>query len=257
MYTVFVVVVVPVGTLLTALIRQGDITNIIQKICAYYVMQDLFQDNNQTAVETPFTSVLLHVLEAVIVVTKTNLIEKRFITQLLNAGTKELGKLTPTQIVDQDTPLPQLDINAVKSHIEQVKELPATVRQSLMNILPAPSTLPSDTAIDDLMHGFLQDDSPLLNIFQPEFFTVAPPLCPVENELVWFDLSNPAWHKPIYDTSFGSVSAATVTNNKRGNKATAETSKNVVSVTSETDAAERSVPKDVSTPAETSMKPHI
>lgn len=192
-------------------------------------MQDLFQDNN-VAVETPFTSVLLHVLEAVIVVTKTNLIEKRFITQLLNAGTKELGKLTPLQIVDQETSPPPLDINAVKAHLEQVKDLPATVRQSLMNILPAPCTMQSDTAIEDLMRGLVQSDTPLNNVFQPEFFTVAPPLCPVEDELVWFDLSNPAWHKPIYDTSFGSVSASTDTN-KRGK----ESSKNVTSTTPDSD----------------------
>lgn len=205
-----------VGTLLTALIRQGDLPNIIQKICAYYIMQDLFHDNNHV-VETPFTSVLLHVLETVIVVTKTNMTEKRFITQLLNAGTKDLGKCTPKQIVDQDAPLQQLDMKAVKEHLEHMKELPTTVKESLMNILPAPSMLPSDTAVVDLMNGFAQNDTPLKNSLQPEFFTLAPPLCPVEDELVWFDLTNPAWHKPIYDTSFGSMVSAPA-NNKRTNK---------------------------------------
>lgn len=177
-------------------------------------MQDLFQDNGQI-VETPFTSVLLHVLETVIVVTKTNMIEKHFITQLINTGTKELGKLTASQIAEQETTPLQLDMKSIKSHMEQMKELPITVKQSLMNIFPAPSTVHSETAIEDLLRGYMQDDTPLKNVIQPEFYTVAPPLCPVEDELVWFDLTNPAWHKPIYDISFGSVSAATV-NNKRG-----------------------------------------
>lgn len=80
-----------VGTLLTALVRQGDLSGIVQKICAYFVMQDLFQENSQNT-ETPFTSVLLNAGESIIVVSRMNLIEKRFVTRLLNSGTKDLGK---------------------------------------------------------------------------------------------------------------------------------------------------------------------
>lgn len=36
-----------VGTLLTALVRQGDFSGIVQKICAYFIMQDLFQENGK------------------------------------------------------------------------------------------------------------------------------------------------------------------------------------------------------------------
>lgn len=36
-------------------------------------------------------------------------------------------------------------------------------------------------------------------VFLPEFITVAPPLLPCEDELIWFDLTNPAFFKPLYD----------------------------------------------------------
>lgn len=81
--------------------------------------------------------------------------------------------------------------------------MPATVRQSLMNIIPAPNLIPSENAVKELLEGYTQADSPLRNVLQPEFITVPPPLCPVENELVWFDVTNPAWHKPVYDSSIG------------------------------------------------------
>jgi hypothetical protein len=53
----------------------------------------------------------------------------------------------------------------------------------------------------DLLEGLCRDDSPLKNTFAPQFITVAPPLLPCEDELVWFDLTNPAWHKPMYDAA--------------------------------------------------------
>lgn len=197
-----------VGTLLTALVRQGDLPGIVQKICAYFVMQDLFQENSQHT-ETPFTSVLANAGESIIIVSKVNLIEKRFVTQLLNFGTKDLGKLTPAQIIHQEALPLQLDLNAIKAYLEHSKELPSTVRHSLMNIIPAPNLQHSDTTVKDLMEGFTKSDTPLKNVFQPEFITVAPPICPVEDELVWFNVTNPAWHKPIYDISLGSISANT------------------------------------------------
>lgn len=192
---------------MTILVRQGDLSGIVQKICAYFVIQDLFQDNGSHT-ETPFTSVLLNAGESIIIVSKVNLIEKRFVTQLLNFGTKELAKLTPAQIIQQETLPLQLDVNAIKSYLEHSKELPSTVRHSLMNIIPTPNLQPSETTVKDLMDGFTHLDTPLKNVFQPEFITIAPPLCPVEDELVWFNVTNPAWHKPIYDISLGSISAA-------------------------------------------------
>lgn len=196
-----------VGTLLTALVRQGDCPGIAQKICAYYLMQDLFQENGQNT-ETPFTSVLLNAGES-IVVSKVNLIEKRFVTQLLNFGTKESGKLTPSQIIQQESLPLQLDVNAIKSFLEHSKEIPPTVHKSLMNIIPTPSLQPSENGVKSLMEGFTQSDTPLKNVFQPEFITVSPPICPVEDELIWFNVTNPAWYQPIYDISLGSIGATT------------------------------------------------
>lgn len=53
-------------------------------------MQDLFQENGQNT-ETPFTPVLYHTSETMIIVSKVNQIEKRFVTQLLVFGTKEVS----------------------------------------------------------------------------------------------------------------------------------------------------------------------
>lgn len=92
-------------------------------------------------------------------------------------------------------------MSSIKSYLIHSKELPATVRNSLMNIIPAPNLMPSETAIKDLMEGLTRSDTPLKNVLQPELITVPPPLCPVEDELIWLDVTNPAWHKPIYDTT--------------------------------------------------------
>lgn len=77
------------GTLLTALIRQGDLTSLVSKICAYYIMQDLFQENGQN-VETPFTPILWNTAETMIIVSKSNFVEKAFVITLLNHGTREV-----------------------------------------------------------------------------------------------------------------------------------------------------------------------
>lgn len=116
-----------------------------------------------------------------------------------------MAKMTPAQVLQQDISLPlqKVNMNAIKSYLIHSKKLPATVKHSLMNMIPAPTLMPSDTAVKDLLEGLAKPDTPLKNILQPEFMTVPPPLCPVEDELIWFDLSNPAWHKPVYDSSLG------------------------------------------------------
>lgn len=138
-----------------------------------------------------------------------------------------MGRLTPTQLIQQDTLPAQLDINAIKSYLEHSKELPATVRHSLMNIIPAPNLIHTETAVKDLMEGFARPDTPLKNVFQPEFITVPPPLCPVEDELVWFDVTNPAWYKPMYDSTMDTVdvSGMSATNNNN-NSANAVNNRN-------------------------------
>jgi len=50
------------------------------------------------------------------------------------------------------------------------------------------------------MEGLFRRDTPLKSCFGPQFMTIAPPLLPCEDELVWFDITNPVGHKPIYET---------------------------------------------------------
>lgn len=52
-----------------------------------------------------------------------------------------------------------------------------------------------------------QSDECLKGVFMPEFITVAPPLLPCEDELIWFDLTNPAYFKPLYDPTLCSESS--------------------------------------------------
>ncbi|XP_037045359.1 CCR4-NOT transcription complex subunit 11 [Bradysia coprophila] len=193
-----------VGTLLTALIRNGDLPGIIQKISAYYVIYDLFKGDGQN--ETPFLTVFLHVIEQKELISKVNVIEKNFVAQLLSpGGTKELAKQTPGQILTQDIMKLNADFTALKvQNYERQKELPTTVKSSLMNIVPAPSSTPSDNSILEMMEGYVKNETPQKSIFTPQFMTIAPPLLEVEDELVWFDFTNPAWHKPMYDTTISS-----------------------------------------------------
>lgn len=50
------------------------------------------------------------------------------------------------------------------------------------------------------MEGLFRRDTPLKSVFGPQFMTIAPPLLSCEDELVWFDITNPVGHKPIYET---------------------------------------------------------
>lgn len=117
--------------------------------------------------------------------------------------------------------------------------MPATVRQSLMNIIPAPNLIPSENAVKELLDGYTQADSPLRNVLQPEFITVPPPLCPVEDELVWFDVTNPAWHKPVYDSSIGGSTNNHEKSSKR-NRSAGNNSASVVKSVSKSSSLEAS-----------------
>lgn len=191
-----------VGTLLTLLIRHNDLPGTIQKISAFYALHDLFKSEGQS--ESPFVPFLLSLLESKdSSIPKLNVIERNFLLQLLTAGTKELSKQTPNTIILGDLQPLQTDYSQVKNaFLEKQKELPATVKASLMNILPARTTSPSENSTKTLFDDLLsKSDTPLKNVFAPQFMTIAPPLLPVKDELIWFDLTNPAWHKPIYDIS--------------------------------------------------------
>lgn len=197
------------GTLLTVLIRHGDLPGIIQRVSAYYVMFDLFK-NDGPHNESPFLPVFVSVIESKEpVVSKVQMIERNFVAQLLSTGTKDLAKLNTGHVIQHEMLPLQLELTAAKMQcFERQKELPSTVRASLMNIVSAPTISDSDiSTIKDLMQGLLAADSPLKNVVAPHFLTVAPPLLPVEDELVWFDLTNPAWHKPIYDPTVTDIGA--------------------------------------------------
>lgn len=75
----------PVGTLLTILITQGDLITPNQRICAYYIMYDLFQEGDDRG-QTPFLSVFLNSIAS----NSPSLIERNFLTALLNSGTNEV-----------------------------------------------------------------------------------------------------------------------------------------------------------------------
>lgn len=121
----------------------------------------------------------------------------------------QLAKQTPGHIVQKDTVSMPHEFAALELQWhERQKELPTTVKSGLLNIIAAPTTtsFAPDTSVKDLIEGFLRIDTPQKNVFAPQFMSIAPPLLPVEDELIWFDLTNPAWHKPIYDTTISSSS---------------------------------------------------
>lgn len=190
------------GTLLTLLIRQGDFPGIIQRLSGYYLLIDLFKGDGQS--ESPFLGFLVGQYESKdTALTKLNVIERNFLGQLLSSGTKELSKQTPQQILQADHfPVSHDIFHARHQVLEKEKELPVSVRASLMNAVPAPAVgvaVEAESAMKELMEGLLKPDTPLKNGLSPRFFTVAPPLLPCDDELVWFDATNPAWHRPIYD----------------------------------------------------------
>jgi CCR4-NOT transcription complex subunit 11 len=53
------------------------------------------------------------------------------------------------------------------------------------------------------MEGLFRRDTPLKSVFGPQFMTVSPPLLPCEDELVWFDITSPVCHKPVFDMNIG------------------------------------------------------
>lgn len=197
-----------VGTLLSILIRQGDLPGIIQRVSAYYVMFDLFKNDGPN--ESLFLPVFLAVIESKKPITSNvEVIERNFLKQLLSTGTKDLAKVNTGYVIQHDVFPLLLELTAAKMQcFERHKQLPSTVRAGLMNIISAPTMSDSDVnSIKDLMQGLLAADTPIKNVVAPQFITVVPPLLPVEDELVWFDLTNPAWHKPIYDPTVTDIDA--------------------------------------------------
>lgn len=57
------------------------------------------------------------------------------------------------------------------------------------------------------MEGLFRRDTPLKSVFGPQFMTISPPLLPCDDELVWFDITNPVGHKPVFDFNIGETQA--------------------------------------------------
>lgn len=171
-------------------------------------MFDLFKNDGPN--ESPFLPVFMAVIESKKPITSNvEIIERNFIKQLLSTGTKDLAKVNTGYVIQHEVFPLLLELTAAKMQcFERHKELPSTVRAGLMNIIPAPTMADADSnTIRDLMQGLLAPDTPLKNVVAPHFITVVPPLLPVEDELVWFDLTNPAWHTPIYDPTVTDIGA--------------------------------------------------
>jgi len=193
-----------VGTLLSVFVQQGDFSRLEQRLAAYYVIWDLFRSDGQT--ECPFMPFLLAAFEQAY--PKTYSVDRNLLTQLISGNAHpNLQQLT---ILEFSGFLPleetkELDIAEVKEKtIAEVQKLPPTVKAGMINCLPAPPQVPAmePGSLKDMIDGLCDGEtSPMLNVFAPQFMTVAPPLLSVDDEMIWFDLTNPAWHKPIYDSS--------------------------------------------------------
>lgn len=120
------------------LIRQNDLQGIVQRLAGYYVLMDMFKYNGQT--ESPFQMALIEVFEAK-EMSKTILAEKFFLAQLLVNGTKDLIKQTPTQVLQTDLQYMATVVHdVVQNKIQSIKkpsDLPATVKASMCNMIPA------------------------------------------------------------------------------------------------------------------------
>lgn len=194
------------------LIRHGDLPGIIQRMHAYFTLYELFKGDNGAA-ESPFLPVFLTVIEAKEhLLSKVHLMERNFVGQLLASGPKELGRLTAGHVLLQDLQPIHFDFSPLLGQCyERAAELPRTVRASMMNVVSAPAAcvpppVPTEVAVRQLMESLLAADSPMRNVVAPQFVGIAPPLLPVEDELVWMDLTNPAWHRPVYEASIAPIS---------------------------------------------------
>lgn len=193
---------------MSILVRQGDFPGIAQRLCSYYIIFDLFIADGQT--ECPFMPFLLAAVDARDPkLAKVNLVESNFLKLLIRDGTKDLKHKTVISLLKLDYNFLEPDISGVKALWNaKLQDLPQTVKAGVPNVLNASAKpqLASDTPVKEMINELTSDDSsPLSNVFAPQFLNIAPPLLPCDDELVWLDLTNPAWHKPVKDTT-GSLS---------------------------------------------------
>lgn len=65
-----------------------------------------------------------------------------------------------------------------------------------------PNMAINETAFREIMEGLIRPDIAIKNAIQPELFSIQPPLTPIDDELIWFNLSNPAWNQVTCDRIF-------------------------------------------------------
>ncbi|CAO1310424.1 unnamed protein product [Diamesa hyperborea] len=189
-----------VGTLLTLLLKQHDLPETTNRLVAYYILYDMFRVEGTNENESPFSAFLYSLVDSKESLFELTCIERNFIFQLLTHGVRDLCKQTPHQHSKKNDVPPTIDLSQLKKYIiEKQKELPASVKSGMLNCIPARVPTVSDSAIRELMEGMYRRDTPLKSLFRPEFMTIAPPLLPVDDELVWFDITNPVGHKPVFD----------------------------------------------------------
>lgn len=149
------------GTLLSLLIKNNDLPETTNRLVAYYILYDIFRndgDPDASPKESPFKYFLFSLVESKESIYKLNSIEKNFIVQLLSSGTKDvrvkklfykllltllsfkLSKQTPHHIRQtEQMPMPNIDMTQIRKYcMEKEKELPASTKSCIMNLVPAP-----------------------------------------------------------------------------------------------------------------------
>lgn len=77
--------------------------------------------------------------------------------------------------------------------------------QAFRNAQGNPPPALTESVFHEIMENLVRPDANIKSTVQPELITVPPPILPVEDELVWFNLSNPAFNKITYDASITSA----------------------------------------------------
>lgn len=146
--------------------------------------------------------------------TKVNLVESNFLKQLIRDGTKDLKNKSVVSVLKLEYNLIDTDLSAVKTQWNaKLQDLPQTVKAGVSNVVnvSTKSMLAPDTSMKEMISELTSggESSPLSNVFAPQFLNIAPPLLPCDDELVWLDLTNPAWHKPVKDTTSATTTTTT------------------------------------------------
>lgn len=79
---------------------------------------------------------------------------------------------------------------------------------------PSPNAPMNESVFHEIMEKLVRPDANVKSAVHPELISVPPPILPVEDELVWFNLSNPAWNKISYEQLIMPVDVSTSATSK-------------------------------------------